>query len=73
MLMLLRKKLAPLKCLTILFGVILFSNLVKAQGKFSLELSGGPSNSFLNGFRFDFGWKLPLNILNKQKKLALRN
>jgi hypothetical protein len=26
----------------------------------------------LNGFRFDFGWKLPLNILDKQKKLALR-
>lgn len=26
----------------------------------------------LDGFRFDFGWKLPLNILNKQKKLALK-
>lgn len=26
----------------------------------------------LNGFRFDFGWKLPLNILDKQKKLALK-
>jgi hypothetical protein len=25
----------------------------------------------LNGFRFDFGWKLPLNILDKQKKLAM--
>lgn len=26
----------------------------------------------LNGFRFDFGYKLPLNILSKQKKLALK-
>jgi|GEM_PF-1191033 len=26
----------------------------------------------LNGFRFDFGWKLPLNILDKKKKLALK-
>jgi hypothetical protein len=26
----------------------------------------------LNGFRFDFGWKLPLNILDKQQKLALK-
>lgn len=26
----------------------------------------------LNGFRFDFGWKLPLNILDKQKKLAMK-
>jgi hypothetical protein len=26
----------------------------------------------LDGFRFDFGWKLPLNILNKQKKLSLK-
>ena len=28
--------------------------------------------STLNGFRFDFGWKLPLNILDKQQKLALK-
>jgi len=26
----------------------------------------------LNGFRFDFGWKLPLNILDKKKKMSLR-
>lgn len=26
----------------------------------------------LNGFRFDFGWKLPLNIVDKRKKLALK-
>lgn len=26
----------------------------------------------LNGFRFDFGWKLPLNVLDKQKKLAMK-
>lgn len=26
----------------------------------------------LDGFRFDFGWKVPLNILDKQKKLALK-
>jgi len=26
----------------------------------------------LNGFRFDFCWKLPLSILNKLKKLALK-
>lgn len=27
----------------------------------------------LNGFRFDFGWKLPLNIMDKQKKMALKS
>lgn len=27
----------------------------------------------LNGFRFDFGWKLPLNILDNQKKQAMKN
>ncbi len=48
MFMLLRKKLAPLKCLTIIFGIICYSNLAKAQGKFSLELSGGPSRSYLS-------------------------
>lgn len=46
--MLNRKKLAPLKCLTVLSGIICFSNLVQAQGKFSLELSGGPSRSYLS-------------------------
>lgn len=27
----------------------------------------------LDGFRFDFGWKLPLNVLDKQKKMLMKH